>query len=150
MILYEHTQPGYAIRWGLGLGALVVLVTTLPLMLIQRAFVIVPVLVIAILVAIGLLFHAMTVQVSDAYLTLWFGPGVLKRRWVLEEIVQVKAVRNPWWYGWGIHWVPGRGWIYNVAGWEAIEIERTRGSRVRIGTDEPQALLAAVKKARDL
>jgi hypothetical protein len=49
--------------------------------------------------------------------------------------------------GWGIHRL-ARGWIYNVSGWEAVEIELASGSVHRIGTDEPRALLAAIERAQ--
>ena len=39
------------------------------------------------------------------------------------------------------------GWLYNVSGWEAVEITLPSGKRFRLGTDEPrrleQVLLAA-------
>jgi hypothetical protein len=38
--------------------------------------------------------------------------------------------------------------LYNVSGRKAVEVTRLSGKRVRIGTDEPDALLAAPTSAR--
>jgi hypothetical protein len=41
--------------------------------------------------------------------------------------------------GWGIHWLPGRGWTWNLWGRSCVRI-RHRGHTVRIGTDDAGAL----------
>jgi hypothetical protein len=53
-------------------------------------------------------------------------------------------VKNPWYYGWGIHLIPG-GWLYNVSGWEAVELQMKNGNKYRIGTDDPQGLMDAIR-----
>jgi ABC-type polysaccharide/polyol phosphate export permease len=55
--------------------------------------------------------------------------------------VVVDDTSNPWYYGWGIHFIPG-GVLYNASGLSAIELQLTNGRVVRIGTDEPEALAA--------
>jgi hypothetical protein len=57
---------------------------------------------------------------------------------VLASIVAV--------YGWGIHYY-GKGWLYNVAGLDAVEIRLTSGRRLRIGTDEPEVPCEAISRA---
>ena len=52
-------------------------------------------------------------------------------------------MRNKWWYGWGLRWIPG-GSMYNVWGFDAVELELRSGKVFRIGSDEPDALLAAL------
>jgi len=100
-----------------------------------------------ILIVAGLLFYQLEVQVADGELRLRFGVGLVRRRFALADIRAAQAVRNRWLHGWGIHRL-ARGWIYNVNGWEAVEIELADGSAHRIGTDEPGALLAALERAR--
>lgn len=39
--------------------------------------------------------------------------------------------------------IPG-GWIFNVSGWESVELQMKNGRKYRIGTDDAQALLDAV------
>ena len=38
-------------------------------------------------------------------------------------------------------------WLYNVSGLDAVEIVRISGKKFRVGTDEPRALVAALKAA---
>ena len=94
----------------------------------------------------ALLFYALTVEIDGTHLTFRFGVGLIRKRIPLTEIVEVQPVRNSWLYGWGIHRTP-HGGLYNVSGWDAVEITLTSGQRLRLGTDEPrrlaQVLLAA-------
>jgi hypothetical protein len=76
---------------------------------------------------------------------LRFGVGAIRKRIALNEIRAYRCVRNPWYYGWGIHFVPG-GTLYNVSGLSAVDLLLASGKHVRIGTDEPQALLAALRQ----
>ena len=48
--------------------------------------------------------------------------------------------------GWGIHWVLGRGWTYNLWGRECVVIQMGR-TTVRIGTDDSEGL-ASLLRAR--
>ena len=50
--------------------------------------------------------------------------------------------------GWGIHWVPGRGWTYNLWGFRCVQIKHL-GRTVRIGTDDPGGLHEAIAAALD-
>jgi len=53
--------------------------------------------------------------------------------------MSAKTTKNHWYYEWGI-----RGWlwpkmrIYNVSGFDAVEIKVKNGKTYRIGTDEPK------------
>ena len=61
-------------------------------------------------------------------------------------MVSSRAVRNPFYYGWGTRLTP-HGWLYNVSGFDAVEVEFKTGKKVRIGTDESQTLDAAIQEA---
>jgi len=52
-------------------------------------------------------------------------------------------VTNPWWYGWGIHLTPS-GWLYNVGGARAVQLDLHNGRSLRVGTDEPERLCEAI------
>jgi hypothetical protein len=99
----------------------------------------------------ALLFYNLTVKIDATHLTFRFGVGLIHRRIALADIVAVQTVRNSVWHGWGIHRTP-HGWLYNVSGWEAVEIQRASGKALRLGTDEPirlaQALRAAIREQR--
>ena len=49
-----------------------------------------------------------------------------------------------WWWGWGVRYY-GQGWLYNVSGLDAVEIRLKSGKHIRIGTDEPEALVAEIR-----
>ena len=92
------------------------------------------------------LFGWLTVDVSDEHVVWWFGPGLIRRRTRVADIRSVAAVRNRWYYGWGLRLTP-HGWLYNVSGLDAVELELVNGRRVRVGTDESQELVRAIQAA---
>ena len=94
-----------------------------------------------------LLFHSLTVEVTDKTVHVYFGAGLASFDFALRDIESVAAVRNSWYYGWGIRITP-HGWLYNVSGRDAVELRLRSGKRVRIGTDEPHRLVAAIEGAR--
>lgn len=93
------------------------------------------------------LFHALAVEVDADAVRLAFGPGLLRKRIPMDSIRAVRVVRNPWWSGWGIRWLPGRGTMWNVSGFDAVELEIEKRGRFRIGTDEPHALARAIERS---
>ena len=97
------------------------------------------------LIAVLGLFHSLTVEVKEGVLSCRFGPGIIRRRFLLSEIEGARAVRNPWYAGWGIRWRPGRYVLWNVSGFQAVELALKGGNRFRIGTDEPEALVRAIQ-----
>jgi hypothetical protein len=103
--------------------------------------------VLAIPALVLLLFHSLTVEVTDETVHVYFGAGLASFDFALRDIATVVAVRNPWYYGWGIRITP-YGWLYNVSGLDAVELGLRSGKRVRIGTDEPRKLVQAIERAR--
>jgi hypothetical protein len=137
---YQHTQFAYLI---VVFMAIIVLPSLLVASFTQptQAW---PVAAMAILLILfAWLFSSLKIEVNEENLVFWFGPGWLRRIIPLAEIVSCKIVRNPWYYGWGIHMTP-KGWIYNVSGLRGVEIVLTSGKTLRLGTDEPQALANAI------
>jgi len=92
-----------------------------------------------------LLFVTMTVTVDEKHVALRFGVGLVRKRIALDDVRAYRSVRNAWYYGWGIHLVPG-GTLYNVSGLSAVDLSLAGGRHVRIGTDQPEALLAALRE----
>ncbi len=90
-----------------------------------------------------LLFSSLTVRVDARKIEARFGIGVIRKRVEIGAIRSTRAVHNSWLLGWGIRLFPG-GVLYNVSGLEAVELVLADGRRVRIGTDEPTALLDAI------
>jgi len=103
-------------------------------------------LVAAILVVTIVVFSSLTVEVTDMHVRLFFGPGVIRKSFLVAEIREVRIVTNAWYYGWGIHMTP-HGWLFNIAGFGAVELTFDSGRKVRIGSDEPHRLKDAVQRA---
>jgi len=95
------------------------------------------------------LFHSLTVEVTADRLRLAFGPGWIRRNFAVAEIADAERVRNHWYYGWGIRFTP-HGWLYNVSGLDAVQVRMRGGKRFRIGTDDPERLVAAIRGAAGL
>ena len=100
---------------------------------------------IALLVCITWLFSSLTVEVEGEELRHYFGPGFWKKTYLLEEIESIKQVRNSWIFGWGIRITP-HGWLYNVSGLDAVQIQLRSGRKFRIGTDDPQGMIDAISQ----
>lgn len=136
-MIYRHTQLGVAILSVLAVVGVLVLVMTA----IRPSWI--STVSILFLVAIAIGFGSLTVEVSTGKLRCWFGPGIARRQFELAAVDSVDVVRNRWFYGWGIRLTP-HGWMYNVSGFEAVEIQLASGKKFRIGTDEPQQLQKAI------
>jgi len=144
--LYRHTQVGYTV--------LVVLVLIAAVVAYRFAtgdggadrgrvgFAI----ILAVLAGCALAFASLTIQVNERSLSWAFGPGLFRQRLELAEISDLRVVQNQFWYGFGIRRFRG-GWLYNVSGGTAVEIGTARGRRVRLGTDEPDQLIDAIRSA---
>jgi hypothetical protein len=93
-------------------------------------------------------FWKLHVMIDGKYLRIKFGYGIFKNKFLLHDITSAKTVKNHRRYGGGIRgcfWP--RMWIYNVSGFDAVEIQLKNGKRYRIGTDEPKKLEQAIVKA---
>ena len=103
-------------------------------------------LLLAVAVVIGFSFSSLTVVVTNSMFQAHFTPGWPSKSVPLAHIASVRAVRNPWYYGWGIRWTP-HGPLYNVSGLDAVEIRTRDGKAFRIGTDEPEKLQRVLENA---
>ena len=95
------------------------------------------------------LFYALTVEVSPDEVLLVFGIGLIWKSIEISSIRDARMVRNKWYYGWGIRLTP-YGWLWNASGLDAVELEFDGGKTFRIGSDEPEALLSAIRNAVEL
>jgi hypothetical protein len=137
---YEHTQVGYLII--AATGAMIVL--AIVILALEFSWIAFGVLVIIALALV--LFSSLTVVIREDDLEARFGPGLIRKRIRLSEIESCRVVRNHWYYGWGIRGTP-HGTLYNVSGFQAVEIQLRTGGKVRIGTDVPRELEDAIMKA---
>jgi hypothetical protein len=101
-----------------------------------------------IIITVTVLFYVLTIEINNGILICTFGIGLIQKRIPLSEIRQAKAVNNPWYGGWGIHWIIGESWLWNVSGMRGVELTFQGGHRLRIGTDEPEALVRAIETSK--
>ena len=152
MISYKHTQIGYLMI----VVMLVVLVLFAWIQITARAeppsydsganFAITAIM--ALILFILASFSTLAVTLDDNYLQIKFGYGIFRKKFSLGEITSAKIVKNHWYYGWGIKlWLWPKMWIYNVSGFDAVEIIMRNGRIYRIGTDVPSELETAIKRA---
>jgi hypothetical protein len=97
--------------------------------------------------ALMLALSRLTVTVDEARLAVGFGGGLARRRFELRTIEAASVVKTPWLAGWGIR-LTRQGWLYNAWGRGAVQLRFAGGRRFTIGTNEPEALLAAIERGR--
>ncbi len=138
---YRHTQIGYLTIGlsGLALAALAISAVASsapPASLVGLGI---------LAVCLGL-FSSLTAEVREGYVRCFFGFGLIRRTISLDQIVASSIVRNHWFFGWGIRWIPG-GSLWNVSGLSAVELKLQSGKVFRIGTDDPEGLHHAIVSA---
>ena len=88
-------------------------------------------------------FSSLTITVRDGQLSWWFGPGIVKKTVPLASVESAEPTTTSIINGWGIH-PTGRGWLYNVAGRQAVLITQQDGKSFLLGTDEPDSLAQVI------
>jgi len=103
--------------------------------------------IMALILVILVSFGWLTVSVDTERVAIKFGWGIFRKKFSASEIASVAQVKNHWYYGWGIRlWFWPKMWIFNVSGFDAVEIRMKNGKIYRIGTDEPEKLETAIKQ----
>ena len=138
---YHHTQVGWVT-----LGAMVTVVLLVALSVAPLGVPMILYLIVALTVAVAGIFASLSVTLDERYVTIRFGLTPIRKRIALADVASFRQVRNPWYVGWGIRYIGG-GWLYNVSGFDAVELVRHGGSRLRIGTDDPDGLQRALSAA---
>ncbi|MBV8074179.1 MAG: hypothetical protein JO140_02030 [Candidatus Eremiobacteraeota bacterium] len=93
------------------------------------------------------LFSSLTIRVTRTQLQWWLGIKPLGMRVALAEIASAAPIKTNVFEGWGIH-LTWHGWLWNVAGFNAVQIELRGGTRYALGTPEPEKLTQAIISAR--
>ena len=148
---YKHTQIGYLMLF----ITLIVLVFFAWIQITARAepssyysganFAIPAIMALILFILVS--FSTLAVFIDEQFLKIRFGWGIFRKKFPISEIVAVKKVKNHWYYGWGIRlWFWPKMWIFNVSGFDAVELTMKNGKIYRIGTDEPEKLEAAIKQ----
>ncbi len=140
---YQHTQIGYL---------LIIALAVVPLFFVYRmtvhGFNWIDFSAIVLIGFFLVLFTTLTVVIEEDVLRIRFGIGLLRKNFSLKDVETCHVVKNPWYYGWGIHLTP-HGWLYNVSGSYAVEIKMKTGKKYRIGTDVPNDLETAIRQSME-
>lgn len=147
MISYKHTQIGYLTLFvSLALIVFYAQFYTIISADIGSNLVVIAVMFVTLLILASSI--TLMATVDENYLRIKFGYGIFRKKFSIKEIASVKTVKNHWYYGWGVKvWFWPYMWIYNVSGFDAVEITMNNGRIYRIGTDEPSELEMAIKRA---
>lgn len=139
---YRHTQKG---PWALLLYVLgvmfLVVCRYMPLLPLQITFLVTG----CLMFLLGISFHHLTVEDEGDHVALRFGPLPLFRKQInYDDISAVERGRTTVLDGWGIQLSSRGGWVWNIWGRDCVVICLKRGT-LRIGTDDPDGLLAFLK-----
>jgi hypothetical protein len=94
----------------------------------------------ALMLLFALCFATLTVRDEGHSLAIRFGPlPVFHKRIAYESISEAEPTRSALIDGWGIHYIPGRGWTWNLWGWSCVKL-KVNGRTVRIGSDDAESL----------
>lgn len=100
----------------------------------------------ALMLLFGFSFRNLTVTDEETELLICFGPlPLFKRRLQYSELEKVEQARSTIMDGWGIHMSPSGGWVWNLWGFDCVDVWYRQGRKLRIGTDDPLELTRFLK-----
>ncbi len=135
---YEHTQRGRLHHILLAVAA--VMLTGAWLARSESTVVALNLVIAAVFLVVALMFGSLTVRDEGEWLALRYGPlPVLRKRIRYADITAVEPGRTAIIDGWGIHYIFGRGWTYNLWGFGCVKL--ALGKKViRVGSDDVEKL----------
>lgn len=89
------------------------------------------------------LFYKLTIKVENDIIRWAFGIGLINKQLAISEIKSTQIVENPWYCGWGIRMM-SEGTLYNISGFQAVNLELKDGTHIRLGTDDPHQLKVVI------
>jgi len=90
-------------------------------------------------------FGSLTIEDAGDGLQVRYGPlPLFRKRIAYSAIRSARPGRSSIVDGWGIHWVPGRGWTWNLWGLNCVELD-VGGKMLRIGSDDAENLAAFLR-----
>lgn len=140
--MYEHTQFGTVI-----VIISVIAITLSFWMTLKTKWSLGASIALAISIIVLSLFYNLTVEVNQNAIRCSFGIGLISKTITIDEIEKAHYVRNPWYFGWGIRSI-SNGWMFNVSGFDAVELTLKSNDQFRIGTNDPSGLLSAIEQAK--
>lgn len=141
---YNHTQIGYLIIF-----ALLVTITIFTNLLLKNEYQTYITVIMLMIILLLTSFLYLNVKIEDDYLKIKFGWGIYKKQFFLKDIISVKTVKHHWYCGWGIRvcfW-PTKSIIYNISGFDLVEIKLKNNKKYKIGTDDAENLKNIILKS---
>ena len=93
-----------------------------------------------VLIVLALSFQKLKVSDEEDYLRIQYGPlNLFGTRIFYDEITDVEPGKSSLIDGWGIHFIPFRGWTFNLWGFECVKIKKGKKT-IRVGTDDSKNL----------
>jgi len=92
----------------------------------------------------------LVIDVDDNELRWAVYPFIKKSVSVREIASAVACTYHPLleYGGWGIKWMPGRGWAYTIDGKRGLRLRLRSGKKIMLGSRQPDELAAAIERAR--
>jgi len=149
--MYKHTQCG----WVMIIAAMLIMAADLflivlpssPLVHIGPLVTVDAIIFLSVAIFMLVFFSTLTVKIENGFVKLIFGIGLFRKKILIKDILSSKTARNKWWWGWGIHGTPGKGWLFNVSGLNSVELVMKNGMKYFVGTDEAEKLTQAINNA---
>ncbi len=88
------------------------------------------------------LFYKLTVTLDQNTLKLAYGIGLIRIKLRIDELIETKIIKTPWYYGLGIRITP-KGMLYNIQGSKAVALRYVSNGKSKftmVGTPEPAKL----------
>ena len=143
---YDHTQYG-VIHYALYVLAAFLVATPFARSADEPGVEILMIVMAIVFAVLGAAFARLRVTEERDGVRIAFGPLPLaSRRLRFADVRDARPGRSTLLDGIGIHWVPGRGWIWNVRGGECVEVDLVDGRTLRIGTDDAEGLAALLRE----
>lgn len=89
-------------------------------------------------------FCVLSTRVDESGVSWGFGLGFPNGFIPLRDITGAEPTTLDRWEGWGVHWTPWHGWVWNVAGRAAVTIRKRLGQDITLGTDDAFGLYNAI------
>ncbi len=136
---YDHVQRG-SLHWFLHFLVLPMMAVGLVL---ETGLEALPWVMAGIFELLAFSFQRLRVRDKGENLSIAFGPLPLARKKVpYGNMLSATAGRTSLIQGWGIHWLPFKGWTWNIKGRGCVDIKLASGGTLTVGTDDPQGLEA--------
>jgi len=91
----------------------------------------------------------LTIDVRTDEVVVRYRPLLVKRFAISEiesaEAVMFRPMRD--WLGWGIRWMPGKGWAYTISGDRGVALRFRDGGRVLIGARDAEGVAEVITNA---